>query len=287
MIDQIPDWWPHRSASRITAVENHIWHSQTLGTQGPKILLLHGTGASTHSWAGLVDIMKDTATLCAVDLPGHGFSTRPRLGLSTLEACTLGLIDYLAQTKFVPDIIIGHSAGAAIAAHLAPNLSQKTQVFCINAAFGEFPGLAGIMFPYLAKLAALAPFSPSILTYMAQDRARVQRLLAGTGSQVPQASLRAYCALFQSQDHVKGTLQLMAEWDLKTFLRTLTTLPNQVTFLTGMGDKTVPAQISRDWAQKMPNARIIEHVGYGHLIQEEAPSIVAEHISATLKRASP
>lgn len=179
---------------------------------------------------------------------------------------------------FKPDVIVGHSAGAAIAVSLAPALGPQTKVICVNAAFGQFSGIAGILFPYFAKIAAIAPFSATILTRVAQDTSRVKRLLDGTGSQVPEESLRAYSTLFRSKAHIQGTLQFMAQWDLGAFLDTLAQSATQVTFVTGQRDKTVPPDISRQWAHTMTQAQLIKIPEYGHLIQEEAPETIADQI---------
>ena len=39
------------------------------------MLLLHGTGASTHSWRDMVPYLAQRYTLVMPDLPGHAFST--------------------------------------------------------------------------------------------------------------------------------------------------------------------------------------------------------------------
>lgn len=271
-----PSWWPFHQASKFTATAHLSWHSQTVGHHGPRVLFVHGTGASTHSWANVIDILKDRAISCAVDLPGHGFSSLPTAGHSTLRGCTVGISAFLREIDFSPDLIVGHSAGAAIAVSLAAELGPATRVLCINAAFGQFPGLAGVIFPYFARAAAATPFTSHVLSIMANDTHRVQRLLDNTGSKVPPQSLRCYTTLFRSKRHVQGTLQLMAEWDLRDFLRTLPNFTNPITFVTGLSDKTVPPDISRQWANTLPQAHLHEIVGCGHLIQEEAPqSIVA------------
>ena len=41
------------------------------------MLLLHGTGAATHSWRGLAPLLATHFTLIAPDLPGHGFTQTP------------------------------------------------------------------------------------------------------------------------------------------------------------------------------------------------------------------
>ena len=51
--DQDGHDWPNRDASRFVEAAGLTWHVQIAG-QGPVLLLLHGTGASTHSWRDLL-----------------------------------------------------------------------------------------------------------------------------------------------------------------------------------------------------------------------------------------
>ena len=277
MTDKIPEWWPKRSASRFIKTRDYKWHMQLIEANKPTVLFIHGTGASTHSWAPLISNLGEDIQSLTIDLPGHGFSSVPRFGRSTLDSITDGVSQLLARTNI--DIsrlhIVGHSAGAAIAVQLAARISITTQVTCINAAFGNFSGMAGIMFPYIAKLAAIAPFSSSFIAQMAQDRERVGKLMAGTGSKLSPQQLRGYQYLFQRKQHVQGTLQLMADWNLDAFLSNLPLTQNPIQFVTGGNDQTVPASVSKEWAAKMSNASITEFANYGHLIHEEAPEIIA------------
>ncbi len=41
--------WPNSGASRFVTAAGIRWHVQQMGS-GPALLLVHGTGASTHSW---------------------------------------------------------------------------------------------------------------------------------------------------------------------------------------------------------------------------------------------
>ncbi len=52
------------------------WHVQQMG-QGPKLLLLHGTAASTHSFRALAPLLAPHFTLLIPDLPGHAFTETP------------------------------------------------------------------------------------------------------------------------------------------------------------------------------------------------------------------
>src|SRR3954465_15975067 len=68
--------WPHREASRFIEAAGLRWHVQIMG-QGPAALLLHGTGASTHSFLDLAPLLARRFTVVMPDLPGHGFTATP------------------------------------------------------------------------------------------------------------------------------------------------------------------------------------------------------------------
>ena len=44
---------------------------------GPDLLLLHGSGAATHSWRDLAPLLARDFRVIAPDLPGHGFTETP------------------------------------------------------------------------------------------------------------------------------------------------------------------------------------------------------------------
>ena len=68
--------WPLRQHSRTVTAGGLSWHVQIMGT-GPVLLMLHGTGASTHTWRALMPELAKHYTIVAPDLPGHGFTGAP------------------------------------------------------------------------------------------------------------------------------------------------------------------------------------------------------------------
>ena len=80
--------WPHRGHSRFVLAGRLRWHVQTFGPDtAPIMLLLHGTGAATHSWRDLAPLLAMRFRVIVPDLPGHGFTRgRPATGLSSNQA---------------------------------------------------------------------------------------------------------------------------------------------------------------------------------------------------------
>ena len=267
--------------SRRVLCRPHRWHVQEAGT-GPTLLLLHGAGGASQSWRGLFPLLAEDHHVIAVDLPGQGFTqmgARMRCGLDPMAADLAAL---LAAEGWTPDALVGHSAGAALALRLAEDRQPAPPVFAINAALEPFEGVAGWLFPILAKALAAAPFTADLFVRTGSSRANVARLIDGTGSRLDEDGLRLYQALAADRDHVDATLAMMSQWSVDTLLRRLEHHPSRALLLTARGDRAVPPRVSRDGAARMPDARYLEEAAYGHLIHEEAPDLVARHIRAFL-----
>ena len=271
----IPNWWPNRSNSEFIRSDNYNWHIQKFGSTGQKLLLIHGTGASSHSWYPLIENLNLEFEILCLDLPGHGFTRALARQKKQLVIIVDQISLLLRNIDFYPNIIMGHSAGAAVAYELAKKIETKPNTIAINAAFGQFSGLAGVAFPYFAKIASSTTIPARFLSLLASKEEIVRKLLASTGSIIPELQIKCYQYLFSNTEHVDGTLQLMADWDLGYFLDRLPEETAPIHFLVGDKDTTVPPHISKSWDQSMPNSSLTQFNGLGHLLHEESPSTVS------------
>ncbi|MEQ8333457.1 alpha/beta hydrolase [Nisaea sp.] len=101
---------------------------------GPTIVLIHGVGLRSESWARQIPALAERFTVIAVDLPGHGdsapFDAQPSL------ADYAGRIAKVIDMQTGPAVIAGHSLGALIALEIAtrqPDLCAG--VAALNAIF--------------------------------------------------------------------------------------------------------------------------------------------------------
>ena len=60
--------WPHMDLSRFVQTPGVRWHVQIAGS-GPVLVLLHGAGASTHTWRDLLPALSADFTVVCPDLP--------------------------------------------------------------------------------------------------------------------------------------------------------------------------------------------------------------------------
>jgi magnesium chelatase accessory protein len=270
----IPPDWPNRDLVRRLRVPPHDWSVLVAGT-GPTLLLLHGAGASGHSFAPLIPHLPGFR-LIVPDLPGQGF-TRAGARRFGLDSMASDLARLVLDQDWQPQAAIGHSAGGALALRLAELLPLRA-VVGINAALGSFEGAAGVVFPLMARTLAALPFVPDAVARLWGTPATVRRLLDSTGSRIGDEGLSHYLTLVRSRAHVDGTLGMMAQWDLTPLLSRLPDIGTAALFLTGAGDRTVPPRVSEAAARRLPAGRHLSLPELGHLIHEEAPAEVAAAI---------
>lgn len=273
--------WPNRAASRFVEAGDVRWHVQVAG-DGPGVLLLHGTGASTHSWRDVLPRLATQAMVVAPDLPGHAFSRPLRGDTQSLPGMARAAGALLARLGVAPRLIVGHSAGAAIAVRMCLDRhADPATVVSFNGAFlppRALPGLAGQIFSPLARLLASAPFVPDLFAWRAGDPKVIARLLEATGSRLDPAGVAFYRRLGASPDHVAGALTMMARWDLSDFPRDLPRLRQRLVLVVGTRDGTVPPDTSRLVHRLVPGSAIVSLPGLGHLAHEERPDEAARVI---------
>ncbi|MEO0389316.1 MAG: alpha/beta fold hydrolase BchO [Pseudomonadota bacterium] len=274
------DGWPLAETSRRINGPRHRWHVQEAG-DGPLVLLLHGAGGSTHSMAPVVRSLGPSFHTVSVDLPGHGFTQlggQQRSGLAAMATDLRALCD---QEGWVPDLMVAHSSGAAVAMTMAPHFDPIPPVIGINAALESFDGVAGVLFPALAKLLASVPFTASLFSSTARSAGRVESLIRSTGSTIPDSSMACYRALVADRAHVDGALKMMAQWSLDPLWAVADRL-GPVTLVAAGNDTTVAPEVSHKAAPRLPKATVVDIPGYGHLIHEEAPERIMDLIRAAL-----
>ncbi len=248
-----------------------------MGTdRGPRVLLLHGTGAATHSWRGVMPLLAPHADVLSLDLPGHGFTTALPAGHVSLPAMAAALAQLMAAQSFAPDLVLGHSAGAALMLRLAlDGRWQGRRLISLNGALLPFEGLAGLAYAPMARLLAGNPLVSRLAAWRGQDENAVRRLIGGTGSRIDNAGLLQYRLLMGNAGHVANVLAMMANWNLHPLQRDLPALACPLLLLAAAGDTAVPPAQAQRVALRVPAARVQVLPGLGHLAHEEAPAQVA------------
>ncbi len=268
--------WPNRAFSRFVEAGGLRWHVQVAG-HGPPLLLLHGTGAATHSWRDLLPLLAREYTVIAPDLPGHGFTAAPttRTGF-TLPGMAALTAELLRVLDLHPTLIAGHSAGAAIASRMVLDRhASPAGVVSLNGALLPLPGMPVPLFLAVGRLMVATPLLPRLVARRAADGRMVQKLMESTGSVIDPAGVALYQRLVSNPAHVRDVLSMMAHWDLRALQRDLPRLTVPLVLVATGNDRTVPPAESGRVSRLVPGARLVELPGLGHLAHEERPEAFA------------
>jgi magnesium chelatase accessory protein len=277
--EQWKSQWPFAQHSMFVNATGLRWHVQSFG-DGPLLLMLHGLGASTHSWRGLAPLLAAHHRVMLIDLPGHAFTSTPTAQAAGLQAMSQALHDLLLAQNLWPQVVVGHSAGATLAARMLLNHPEHPapDLVAFNPAWLPLSGAAHWLFPLSAKLISLNPLSAWLFAKTMQQDKFVSKILNSTGSTVREGDAFFYKALMQSPSHVQGVLQMMLHHDLGALPAQLAELKSRVLILAAENDQAVPHDHAVTAQQRLPDATLLSLQDLGHLAHEENPGLCAKEV---------
>jgi len=244
-------------------VDGHRLRYSKLGGDGPAVLLIHGFGGDLGNWLFTQEPLAAHAQVYALDLPGHGQSSKSVTDGSVAALAKL-VAGFMRAVGIERAHLVGHSLGGAIALALAASAPEKVSSVSLLAPAGIGPTinggyLAGFiagesrrdMKPLLQQLVA----NPELITRQLIDDILKFKRTDG----VPEA-LRAIAAGFVEGDRQKVNLR-----------DALASLSVPVQVIWGRQDRIIPV----DQAAGLPAGVKVELLdGIGHLLQMEAATQV-------------
>jgi len=281
---RIPLDWPNRQHSSTVSVGGLDWHVQLTG-KGPVVLLLHGTGSSTHSWSDLIPLLEAHAQVLVPDLPGHAFTLGAKLEDLTLDEIANSLQLLIEQLGIeAPSIVVGHSAGAPLALRFAVVSSKPPKlVIALNPSFIPPPAVYTSFFgPLLGPITRSSTLS-SLLASLSPSLGMVDKLLDSTNTILPETRRVYYRKLFERSEHVRGSMNFMAAADIHKVLVEANLYRGKLICVLGNQDAWIPVKpLEKIILDYFPAAEIVKWEG-GHIMHELEPNKVAQLILEGLK----
>ncbi len=276
-------WTPDKSRASLEAkyldapgdrVELGGWHLHVRDTgpkSAPAVILLHGFGASLHTWEAWAQALATDHRVIRFDLPGSGLSWPDPDG-DYGDARTMQLLNALmdrlgvARASFVGNSIGGRIAWRFAAAH--PERVDKLVLVSPDGfaspgfAYGKAPAV-----PFVLKAMRYALPAPVLRMNLAPAYADPAVLTDSLATR--------YHDLMLAPGARAAMLDRMAQTVLVDPLPLLRTIGAPTLLLWGERDALIPFANSVDYLQAIPGSRLVALPGVGHLPQEEAPGSVA------------
>jgi 3-oxoadipate enol-lactonase len=245
--------------------------------QGRPILFLHGIAGAARQFAPQVRHFAAGRHAIAWDMPGHGGSAP--LPLVTVDALAAELGSFIAALGLDRPVLVGHGLGGMVAQRLlaeAPHaasalvLAQTTAAFC-----GNDPAAAAAF-----VRSRLGPLDEG--NSMADLAAGLVAALAGAAPDPDGLALARECVAATPDSSYRDTVLGMRGFDLRAALPRLL-VPTLL--VAGTRDREAPAAVMREMADQVPNARLVEIEGAGHLAHLEQPARFNAAVAAFLDEA--
>ena len=271
-------WTPDRDLASLEAlylqspadrvqVGGQVLHVRDTGPRdAPAIVMIHGFGASLHSWEPWARELSSTYRVLRFDLPGSGLSDPDPQG-DYRDAKTIALMLALLDQRGISKAhIVGHSIGGRIAWTFAAQQPQRVDRLVLLApdgfaspgiAYGQVPAVPAIMGvmryvlprPVLRMNLAPAYADPAVLT---------------------DAMITQYHDLMLAPGSRQALLSRLQTTVLVDPVPLLRSIQAPTLLLWGDKDAFIPIANAEDYARALPRSTLVRLPGVGHVPQEEA-----------------
>jgi pimeloyl-ACP methyl ester carboxylesterase len=122
---------------------------------GPPLVLIHGIGDSSATWAPVIGELARRHLVIAPDLLGHGSSDKPRADYS-VAAYANGVRDLLGVLGVERATLVGHSLGGGVAMQFAYQFPERTERLVLVGSGGAGPDVTPVLRAMTLPGAAMA-----------------------------------------------------------------------------------------------------------------------------------
>ena len=240
------------------------------------VVLVHGFGASNHSWRHWIPTLSRQHAVHAVELMGFGASSAPSGGDYSPRAQAAHLVELLRGLPGAPPVLVGHSLGGCIVLLAALRLADEGGAVPL----GGLVVMSGPVFPQklppfltLARTRGIGElllmFPPPRWALRVGIRGIVVRKESVTQEQVD-----GYRTPLLHRGRRRAILRAARQIDpgeASTVAVRYSELDLPTLILWGEADPVVPPAFASRLEAAMPQARRVMLPGVGHLPAEEAP----------------
>ena len=257
---------------------------------GAPLILVHGSGASLHTWEPLVDLLGNDYRIITYTQPGHGL-TGPHPDDNYAFAGMAEALDLIvAELDLQRFALIGSSMGGWLSWRYALAHPERVDALVLIAAAGAPAPEDAEDAPLAIGFRILKTPAGRFLAEHFAPRSIVEKSAlqsVSVKSVMDEAAVDRYWELLRYPGNRRAAgLRSVADRE-PHYGERLRDIETPTLIIWGDEDRFVPVALARAFAKRLPNAQTVIYEGVGHLPMEEAPNRTAQDIAAFLQKISP
>ncbi|KAK3871393.1 hypothetical protein Pcinc_023459, partial [Petrolisthes cinctipes] len=236
---------------------------------GPPIVLIHGTGASLHTWDGWISQLKDKYTLYRLDLPAFGLTGPAADRDYSLENYVEFIHAFTTGVDLDTFALAGNSLGGNIAwRYTLDHPESVSQLILIDATGYPLEEPTKALALQIAQNPILSPLllhiTPRSFVYKNLEQ------VYGDPTKIKEEVVDRYHRMtLRTGNRHAFVDRANTTFTDKTHLIPSIACPTLI--LWGSEDTWVPPKLGHRFDQEIPNSTLISYPGVGHIPMEEIP----------------
>jgi pimeloyl-ACP methyl ester carboxylesterase len=243
-------------------------HFRDVG-KGDAILLIHGTGASLHTWEKWINILSTDYRVISFDLPGFGLTGPDPNHNYQISRYTAILDSLMVKLKVDSFHIAGNSLGGLVAWHYTTQFPQKILTLnLIDAAGLPQPGKKPPFIFQLAKLPVLSTLLQKVTPKSIIEKSMLD--VYKNDQLVTEKLIDRYFELSLREGNRTAFVKRMSQLNEKLVVGDLENITVPVLIQWGKDDRWIPLANAFEFQKLIPKAELIIYDS-GHVPMEENP----------------
>ena len=279
-LSELKEKWTYDN-SQFVEVDGMDVHYRINGSGHP-LVLIHGTGASLHTWEPWTKILEKEFKVISLDMPAFGLTGPNATGIYSLENYAQFLDEFMTKIQIDSFHLGGNSLGGGISWKYATMFPEKVKKLILIDASG-YPSEKE---PPLAFKLANNPITSKILLTMTPKSLFVKSLkeVFYNDDLVTDEMVDRYYELYLRAGNRQAFVDRVQKRNI-TDHTSIASIKNPTLLLWGEDDLWVdPAHAAR-FDKDIPNSKLIMYNKVGHLPMEEVPTKSAMDTRAFLLEA--
>jgi len=277
------------SDSKFIEVDGMSVHYRVEGLAQDSIplVLLHGTGASLHTWDGWVNALKTERKIIRLDLPAYGLTGPNPTSDYSQEFYASFINDFLTKLGVKKCIIAGNSLGGSIGWNFAVKYPEKVSKMILVDAGGY--AMKSKSVPIAFQVAAW-PIIKNLFKYVT-PRSIVQKSIENVyadKSKVTEVLVDRYFELSLRNGNRQAFIDRMSEFRNKGIVNVKTAKIKDLLMPTliiwGEKDLLIPLEVGEKFHADLPNDTLVVFKNLGHTPMEEDAAKTVAVVKEFLKK---